>query len=99
MVAVGEKLLHYGCVLCISFNQLVARVGIVGLLQAAILTEVVKTDDFVSVVEELLNQISTNEAGRAGNQYFHDTSCPPVEVCCRFGQKPQTSTTTLSSEN
>ena len=51
MLAVEEKLLHQRDVFCIPFDQLVAGVGIVGLLQPPVLAEVVKTDHFVPAIQ------------------------------------------------
>ena len=52
----------------VTFNKLVIRVGIIGLLYPAVFAEVVQANHAVAAAQQLLNQISSNEAVGAGDK-------------------------------
>jgi hypothetical protein len=64
---IGEEFLHKGDIFCIALDQFVARMGIVGLLQSAVLAEVVETDYVVPMFQKFLNQVSTDKTGSASD--------------------------------
>lgn len=67
MIALGKQFLQQANVLRVAFCKPVAGMQITRLLAAAILAEVIETDDIVAVVKQLLNQISAYKARGASN--------------------------------
>jgi hypothetical protein len=72
MIAVVEQLLEQPDVLGISPNETIARVPLTGLLDFAVLGEVVEAQDLVTAGQELLDKIASDEAGRTRDQDLHE---------------------------
>ena len=67
LIAIREKFLHLIDVLGVSLNETIAGMLVVRLLTAAVFAEIVEPDNFMPIVEQLLNQITANEPGCAGD--------------------------------
>ena len=70
------SLAQEGHVLGVALHEAVSRVVLVALLERSVLGVVVETDHLMARVEQLLDQIAGDEAGRAGHQDLHERLPP-----------------------
>jgi hypothetical protein len=76
VVAVGEQFGHEVGVAAVALDQPVARVGVVGLGDLAVLGVVVDADHRVAAGEQLLHHVPADETGRTADQNVHDNLGP-----------------------
>ena len=78
MVSRREQLLHQRSVPAVRLDEAIGRVVVVGLLDRAVLREVVDPDHLVAPLEQLFDHIAANETCR-----------PAHQNCCHFFFSPE----------
>src|SRR5258708_1842675 len=89
-VAPGEEVLHQGHLLGIAAHEPVTGMVVEAAPHLAVLRVVVDPKDLVSGPQQLVDQVSGDESGRARNEDVHESSAP-------FPKKFQMSITFLSA--
>ncbi len=74
LVHVGHQRRQQADVLGVALDEAIGGMFERCLLERAVLGEIVEADHFVAGLQQLFHQIAADEAGRAGDQYFHANS-------------------------
>ena len=72
----ASRSLQQADVLGVALDAPVARVVVVGLVERAVLREVVEPDDLVARREQLLDEVAGDESGGAGDEDLHASRSP-----------------------
>ena len=68
VIAAIERPLHHRRIRGITLDQRIRRIIVVALGNPSVFGVVVNSDDLMAATQQLLDDIPTNEAGRAGDQ-------------------------------
>ena len=87
LIDVGRQLRHQPDVLRVALDEPVARVVVVRLRDPAVLAEVVQTDDLVTRLQQVRDEIAADEAGRPGDENLQSRipspSAPQISTTSR----------------